>query len=240
MLSIRLFALVTWILIASLATAGFATFSPRPPDEKDAAPTTTTGAPDVSTTGGEAVGRVAALALTNGLTNGLEERSQQSEQGVKEPGYAALLEGLEREATTTTSSAPPPPPSTSTSAAVGAAPTTAPLTTPPTPPPAPVTTAGLPAHSIGPCPASWYGEYFRGRRTASGEPYDPDGFTAAHRSLAFGSVVTVTRVDTGASVTVRINDRGPFAGSRCIDLSRAAMSAIGGIGAGVITVVVSY
>jgi rare lipoprotein A len=75
--------------------------------------------------------------------------------------------------------------------------------------------------------ASWYGEPFHGRRTASGEVYDMHGMTAAHRSLPFATVVRVTRRDTGASVEVRINDRGPFVRGRIIDLSYAAACAIG-------------
>jgi rare lipoprotein A len=70
--------------------------------------------------------------------------------------------------------------------------------------------------------ASWYGEPYHGRRTASGEIYDMYELTAAHKSLTFGSVVEVTRRDTGAGVKVRINDRGPFIEGRIIDLSYAA------------------
>ncbi len=70
--------------------------------------------------------------------------------------------------------------------------------------------------------ASWYGEPYHGRRTASGEVYDMHRLTAAHKTLAFGSVVKVTRRDTGADVKVRINDRGPFIEGRIIDLSYAA------------------
>ena len=75
--------------------------------------------------------------------------------------------------------------------------------------------------------ASWYGPGFAGRRTSSGEVYDPSALTAAHRSLPFGSQVRVTNVANGASVIVRINDRGPFVGGRIIDLSQAAKQAIG-------------
>jgi rare lipoprotein A len=74
--------------------------------------------------------------------------------------------------------------------------------------------------------ASWYGEPYHGRRTASGEIYDMHRLTAAHLSLPFGSVVTVKRRDTGAEVTVRINDRGPFVEGRIIDLSYAAAKKI--------------
>jgi len=70
--------------------------------------------------------------------------------------------------------------------------------------------------------ASWYGDPFHGRETASGEVYDMHQFTAAHPSLAFGSTVRVTDVGTGRSVVVRINDRGPYLGQRILDLSYAA------------------
>jgi len=75
--------------------------------------------------------------------------------------------------------------------------------------------------------ASWYGEPYHGRRTASGEVYDMHELTAAHKTLAFGSVVKVTRRDTGADVKVRVNDRGPFIEGRIIDLSYAAAEKIG-------------
>ena len=75
--------------------------------------------------------------------------------------------------------------------------------------------------------ASWYGETYHGRRTASGEVYDMHRLTAAHRTMDFGTVVEVTRRDTGASVRVRITDRGPFIKGRIIDLSYAAARRIG-------------
>ena len=74
--------------------------------------------------------------------------------------------------------------------------------------------------------ASWYGREFAGRRTASGERFEPSGYTAAHRTLPFGSRVRVTN-GAGKSVVVRINDRGPFHGGRVIDLSQAAASELG-------------
>jgi rare lipoprotein A len=86
--------------------------------------------------------------------------------------------------------------------------------------------------SIGDGMASYYGREFAGRRTASGERFDPAGFTAAHRSLPFGSKVRVTNTRTGASVVVRINDRGPFARGRVIDVSQAAARDLGLIGPG--------
>jgi rare lipoprotein A len=78
--------------------------------------------------------------------------------------------------------------------------------------------------------ASWYGDAFAGRKTASGERFDPDGYTAAHRTLPFGSKVRVSR--GGKSVIVRINDRGPFHGNRLIDLSEAAADELGLVRAG--------
>lgn len=81
--------------------------------------------------------------------------------------------------------------------------------------------------------ASWYGGKFHGRTTANGETYDMDGLTAAHRSLPFGSRVRVTNPATNDSVVVRINDRGPYAGNRVIDLSRAAAKKVRLIGPGV-------
>ena len=75
--------------------------------------------------------------------------------------------------------------------------------------------------------ASWYGSEFHGRRTSSGEVYNQNEYTAAHCYLPFGTIVQVTYLRTGKSVTVRINDRGPYSASRVIDLSSAAAEAIG-------------
>lgn len=80
--------------------------------------------------------------------------------------------------------------------------------------------------------ASWYGPKFHGRQTANGERYDMDKLTAAHRTLPFNTYVRVLNRDNGREVTVRINDRGPFARGRVIDLSRAAAKKIGMIGPG--------
>jgi len=81
--------------------------------------------------------------------------------------------------------------------------------------------------------ASWYGERFHGRRTASGEIFDMRALTAAHRTLAFGSIVRVTEVHSGESVDVRINDRGPASSARVIDLSYAAARKLGMLRRGV-------
>jgi rare lipoprotein A len=75
--------------------------------------------------------------------------------------------------------------------------------------------------------ASWYGPGFQGQRTASGERFQAQELTAAHRSLPLGSQVMVTNLATGKSVRVRINDRGPYVRGRSIDLSRAAARRVG-------------
>ncbi|MCG7393095.1 septal ring lytic transglycosylase RlpA family protein [Microvirga sp. ACRRW] len=84
--------------------------------------------------------------------------------------------------------------------------------------------------------ASWYGPGFHGRRTASGETFNTNELTAAHRTLPFGTKVRVVNKKTGKSVVVRINDRGPYAHGRVIDLSRASAQAIGITGVGSVTV----
>jgi rare lipoprotein A len=81
--------------------------------------------------------------------------------------------------------------------------------------------------------ASWYGPRFNGRRTASGERYNMNDLTAAHRTLPFGTLVRVRSLVNGKEVEVRITDRGPFSRGRVIDLSRAAAEAIGMLGLGV-------
>ncbi|WP_370630028.1 septal ring lytic transglycosylase RlpA family protein [Tessaracoccus sp. OS52] len=85
------------------------------------------------------------------------------------------------------------------------------------------------------CRASYYGPGFHGNLTASGERFNQYAMTAAHKTLPFGTLVKVTNAANGKSVTVRINDRGPYSGDRCLDLSLGAMQAVGGTGAGVIT-----
>jgi rare lipoprotein A len=91
--------------------------------------------------------------------------------------------------------------------------------------PAAVSGAPLPPPEAG--LASVYSEEFNGKRTASGERYDSNALTAAHRTLPLGAEVKVTRVDNGKSVRVRINDRGPQVRDRIIDLSRSAAIALG-------------
>ncbi|MGB5771260.1 MAG: septal ring lytic transglycosylase RlpA family protein, partial [Crocosphaera sp.] len=81
--------------------------------------------------------------------------------------------------------------------------------------------------------ASWYGPGFHGRLTANGERYNQNGITAAHKTLPFGTKVRVTNLRNGRSVIVRINDRGPYAHGRVIDLSKGAANLIGLISSGV-------
>ncbi|MCA8870105.1 MAG: septal ring lytic transglycosylase RlpA family protein [Rhodobacteraceae bacterium] len=81
--------------------------------------------------------------------------------------------------------------------------------------------------------ASWYGPKFQGQRTASGERFDKEKLTAAHPTLPFDTLVRVTNESNGKSVIVRINDRGPFAGKRIIDLSQRAAHIIGIMQSGV-------
>lgn len=87
--------------------------------------------------------------------------------------------------------------------------------------------------------AAWYGGELHGRPTASGEPFDKDGFTAAHRTLPMGATVRVTHVKSGRSVVVRINDRGPYGKRRrIIDVSEAAARELGFLAAGISQVTV--
>ncbi|WIY53114.1 septal ring lytic transglycosylase RlpA family protein [Devosia sp. YIM 151766] len=75
--------------------------------------------------------------------------------------------------------------------------------------------------------ASWYGPGFHGKKAASGETFNENAMTAAHRTLPFGTKVEVVDQRTGNAVEVTINDRGPFHGKRIIDLSKAAATALG-------------
>jgi len=88
--------------------------------------------------------------------------------------------------------------------------------------------------------ASWYGPGFHGRKTANGEKYDQNAMTAAHKTLPLPSWVKVTRVDNGKSIIVRVNDRGPFAKGRIIDLSAAAAKKLGTQKSGLKKVRVQY
>jgi rare lipoprotein A len=82
---------------------------------------------------------------------------------------------------------------------------------------------------------SWYGQRFAGRATANGERFDPSALTMAHRELPFGTQVRVTNPANGASVVLRVNDRGPFVGGRVADVSYGAARRLGMLEQGVIT-----
>ncbi|WP_239124377.1 septal ring lytic transglycosylase RlpA family protein [Rhizocola hellebori] len=121
--------------------------------------------------------------------------------------------------------------------------TTAPSLPEPTRPPTPLSRAlersAAPSKkptvtTSGSCGASYYHEP---QGTANGETFDPDALTAAHKTLPFNSLVRVTNPANGKSVTVRINDRGPYIDGRCLDLSRAAFAAIANLSQGVLSVV---
>ncbi len=140
-----------------------------------------------------------------------------------------LLSACGRKRKTLASVPPPPSPTAS--------------TLPPGPTPEPGT-AGQPTLPTGPgrplsdvAPetglASWYGHPYHGRASASGEIYDMEQMTAAHRTLPFGTIVHVENLDNGMTTEVRINDRGPFVDGRVIDLSHAAAGAIQMVGPGV-------
>ena len=84
--------------------------------------------------------------------------------------------------------------------------------------------------------ASYYANKFQGRLTASGEKFDQNKLTAAHKKLPFGTKLRVINTQTGKSVVVRVNDRGPFVKGCIVDLSRSAFSRIGNIKSGVVNV----
>ena len=84
------------------------------------------------------------------------------------------------------------------------------------------------------CGASWYN--MPGHKTASGQMFNGSQYTAAHRTIGFGRTVEVVNIKTGRSVTVTVNDRGPFARGRCIDLTKKAFLSIASLTSGVIQV----
>jgi rare lipoprotein A len=100
------------------------------------------------------------------------------------------------------------------------------------PTPKPVYFPGYPIGYIEQGMASWYGPGFQGNKTANGERYDMHKLTAAHRTLPLGSIAVVRSASTGKEVTVRINDRGPFAKGRILDLSYAGARMLGMIAQG--------
>jgi peptidoglycan lytic transglycosylase len=103
---------------------------------------------------------------------------------------------------------------------------------PSTPPTGVAPPAAVPGEFVEQGIASWYGVPFNGHRTSDGEIYNMYQFTAAHRTLPFGSIVQVTDLSNGRQTEVRINDRGPFVNNRIIDLSYSAAEALGMVGPG--------
>ncbi len=99
--------------------------------------------------------------------------------------------------------------------------------TPPTPAPAPGASAAPNRAFTQEGRASWYGANHHGKTTANGEPFDMEALSAAHRTLPFGTMVRVTNKANGKTVTVRINDRGPYVDGRIIDLSARAARELG-------------
>lgn len=99
-------------------------------------------------------------------------------------------------------------------------------------PPTPTHFPGYPIGYVERGEASWYGPGFHGNKTANGERYDMHRLTAAHRTLPLGSIAVVRSISNGRQVTVRINDRGPFARGRVLDLSLAGAKALGMVGNG--------
>ena len=118
----------------------------------------------------------------------------------------------------------------SATAAPAAAPATAPA--PAAPPPAPAMPAAAAATEQG--KLAWYGAKFAGRRTASGQRFDPGALTMAHKTLPFGTKVKVTNLANQRSVVLRVNDRGPTQADRIGDVSLAAAQRLGMVRAGVI------
>lgn len=88
--------------------------------------------------------------------------------------------------------------------------------------------------------ASYYADKFQGRKTANGETFRQSGKTAAHKTLPFGTKVTVKNLNNGKTVKVRINDRGPFVAGRIVDLSKKAAKKIDMVNAGVVPVEIRY
>jgi rare lipoprotein A len=241
-------AFVTWLIVAGVAVAGFAAFSPEPAT----APSPPAADETVISSGrGTATGRLASLAFAIG--------TRETQTSLATVATQAAVTATFAEPTPDSRPTPTSPPTTAASSTT-VAPATTPATSAPTttPPTTQATTTTVAAPSVPPgdyqwptgssCEASWYGPGFEGRPTASGEPFDPQDLTAAIHDLPFGTLVVVTRTDTGDAVTVRVNDRGPFLWdngwkrhpTRCIDLSRAAMNVLGGLGEGVIDVTINY
>jgi rare lipoprotein A len=170
------------------------------------------------------------VAGPSGTTRTVDPRADRDQRQTPTPSATAASPAPRPPAPPASAPAPPKPSAPATSAR--------PRTTPPAPPktvPRAPTTTPPPAPAPAPatCGASFYDQ---GDTTASGEPFDPNGMTAAHKTFAFNTMLKVTNTANGKSVTVRINDRGPFVEDRCLDLARGAFERIASVSTGVITV----
>ena len=208
---------VSWLIVAGLAVGGFAAFSPN-----DQPPQSTTIPSAVVADGrGIGTGRILASAFATAAADRTFLTA------------TSALPATDDRADELPQVTTPPPSSTQVQSV---------------PAPDAVASSAVAWPSGSSCEASWYGPGFEGKSTANGESFDPSAYTAALHDVAFNTTVRVTRVDTGAVTIVRINDRGPYVyegcwrrhPSRCIDLSEAAMAALGGIEDGVIAVTISY
>jgi rare lipoprotein A len=179
-------------------------------------------------------GTVAAIALIGGavatVNLGADDAKPSANSGEIDGGRSADARADRGErpsssASPSASSVPSVPPSASPQVSKTPAATRTPTRKPST-----NSTAGAVTTS-GTCKASYYDT---GSRTANGESFNPDGITAAHKTLPFNTRVRVTNTANGKSVVVRINDRGPFVSGRCLDLARGAFVTIASVSAGVI------
>ncbi len=171
-----------------------------------------------------------SLSVTNpSPSRTLDPRADRDQRPSATPSPNASKSSLPKPAPKATTPAPKPSTPVSKAPPPRPAPTTAPPRKPPPTTPPPADKAPAPAT----CGASFYDQ---GETTANGEPFDPNGMTAAHKTLAFNTMVKITNTANGKSVTVRINDRGPFVEDRCLDLARGAFERIASVSTGVITV----
>ncbi|MEH0928693.1 septal ring lytic transglycosylase RlpA family protein [Micromonospora sp. CPCC 205558] len=189
-------------------------------------------------------GIVATAAVGVALAVGGTVGAVQLTSGSDQSGQTALEFTPTTAASSLTPSAPAVSPSVSASPSVTASPSATrsqqaasrskDRTASPKPKPtAKKTTAAAKVLESGSCGASFYSD---GQLTANGESFNPNALTAAHKTLPFNTKVRVTNPANGKSVTVRINDRGPFIDGRCLDLSRAAFATIASVDVGALTV----
>ncbi|WP_196255797.1 septal ring lytic transglycosylase RlpA family protein [Micromonospora sp. WMMC415] len=169
-------------------------------------------------------GTVGAVQLTAGA-----ETERPAAVDLAPTGVATSADPGSPSASPSTSASPSPTASPKVTRSAQAPSRSKPRTATPKPTATKKTSTARPVVDTGSCGASFYSE---GQLTANGETFDPSAMTAAHKTLPFDTKVRVTNPATGRSVTVRINDRGPFIEGRCLDLSRAAFAAIASLDAG--------